>query len=397
MTPVPLRPGHFADDAPVRQSRDDFTRLGDWTCRDSSGLSPDWWSWAWSWPPCSSARCSRAWRPPPRSPSGIVVAGVVGLIGVARRPQPVSRSAHDEIAAMMAPPAPVAGARRPTVDRDRSRRDGAAAPKAVIDPEASMPRWRRPSLLEARHSEYTRQAPAYRPPMRFGGDDSADVDVRVVRYAVVPVLDRPGRGRSASARATSRPATRSRSSAPRARSSRSCARTATAAGSIARRSASVAASASRHDARGHEPRRGRRTDRAPHRPRPDLGSTPPRSQSAGRRGASSGGPPRHFARGSRAAGSRSLSQHQQVLVRDVRHEAGRVAVRPQPRPGLVPDQVALGHEPDARRPRREVRAGEHVPAVLVRVAHDQDRVAAGPEDPLRAPASTSVIRSRNAG
>jgi hypothetical protein len=54
-----------------------------------------------------------------------------------------------------------------------------------------MPRWRRPSLLEARHADYSRLAPAGgRMPMRFG-DGQGDLDVRVVRYAVVPVLDRP--------------------------------------------------------------------------------------------------------------------------------------------------------------------------------------------------------------
>ena len=36
------------------------------------------------------------------------------------------------------------------------------------DPEANMPRWRRPSLLEARRSDPTRYAPSYRTPMRFG-------------------------------------------------------------------------------------------------------------------------------------------------------------------------------------------------------------------------------------
>jgi len=54
-----------------------------------------------------------------------------------------------------------------------------------------MPRWRRPSLLEARHSDPSLQAAVYRLPMRFGGANNADNDVRVVRYAVVPVLDRP--------------------------------------------------------------------------------------------------------------------------------------------------------------------------------------------------------------
>jgi hypothetical protein len=58
------------------------------------------------------------------------------------------------------------------------------------DPEANMPRWRRPSLLAARHSDPTREAPVHRMPMTFA-DVSAELDLRVVRYAVVPVLDRP--------------------------------------------------------------------------------------------------------------------------------------------------------------------------------------------------------------
>lgn len=122
---------------------------------------------------------------------GIAGAGVVGLIGVARRPRTGKLSPHDEIAAMMAPahvPAaePVA---RPSIGTALD----AMAPQAATttDPEAGMPRWRRPSLLEARHSDYTRMAPVNRMPMRFSEDDSAEFEVRVVRYAVVPVLDRP--------------------------------------------------------------------------------------------------------------------------------------------------------------------------------------------------------------
>jgi hypothetical protein len=122
---------------------------------------------------------------------GIVGAGIVGLLGVARRPREVPLSAHDEIAAMMAPTPPVAPPLpRPSIGTSSE----AMAPKTesnTVDPESNMPRWRRPSLLEARHSDYTRQATATRQPMRFSGDDSADIDVRVVRYAVVPVLDRP--------------------------------------------------------------------------------------------------------------------------------------------------------------------------------------------------------------
>lgn len=121
---------------------------------------------------------------------GIVGAGVVGLLGVARRPTKEQLSAHDEIAAMMAPPPPeVAPLPRPSIGTSSE----AMAPQtaSTVDPEANMPRWRRPSLLEARHSDYTRGTATQRPPMRFSGDDSADVEVRVVRYAVVPVLDRP--------------------------------------------------------------------------------------------------------------------------------------------------------------------------------------------------------------
>jgi hypothetical protein len=119
---------------------------------------------------------------------GIVLAGIVGLVGVARRPNVRRLSAHEEIAAMMAPPPPAPVNHRTTP----ATQVEAMAPQndAPVDPEANMPRWRRPSLLEARHADYTRLAPAHRLPMLFGSE-SGEVDVRVVRYAVVPVLDRP--------------------------------------------------------------------------------------------------------------------------------------------------------------------------------------------------------------
>lgn len=121
---------------------------------------------------------------------GIVGAGIVGLLGVARRPHAGKLSAAAEIAAMMAPPAPKA----PPVTRPSELTSiDAMAPQvdSPVNPEANMPRWRRPSLLEARHADPATQAPAYRLPMRFGTDDNTDLDIRVVRYAVVPVLDRP--------------------------------------------------------------------------------------------------------------------------------------------------------------------------------------------------------------
>ncbi len=117
---------------------------------------------------------------------GIVLAGVVGLIGVARRPHKLS--AAEEIAAMMAPPVV---APKPRDAIEPTAVEAMAKPLAPIDPEAGMPRWRRPSLIEARHSDPALQAPVYRLPMRFGDDETAELDVRVVRYAVVPVLDRP--------------------------------------------------------------------------------------------------------------------------------------------------------------------------------------------------------------
>ena len=121
---------------------------------------------------------------------GVVGAGVVGLFGVVRRPRGSKLSAHEEIAAMMAPPKPAVAPQAPV---SIGTAPDAMAPQAeaVADPEANMPRWRRPSLLEARHSDYTRQAPVHRTPMRFGEDDNSELDIRVVRYAVVPVLDRP--------------------------------------------------------------------------------------------------------------------------------------------------------------------------------------------------------------
>jgi hypothetical protein len=118
---------------------------------------------------------------------GVVGAGVVGLLGVARRPAVQRLSAAEQIAAMMAPPAPEPQP-RPSIAPD----EAVMAPQSVepIDPEANMPRWRRPSLLEARHSDPTRVAPVHRMPRTFS-DVSAELDLRVVRYAMVPVLDRP--------------------------------------------------------------------------------------------------------------------------------------------------------------------------------------------------------------
>ncbi|TME09664.1 MAG: hypothetical protein E6I65_10755 [Chloroflexi bacterium] len=119
---------------------------------------------------------------------GIVLAGIVGLIGVGRRPR--ARAPVEQTAAMHATLAAAAATQRTA---DSTAVDAMAPPLSSKegDPEANMPRWRRPSLLEARRSDPTRQAPVYRLPMRFSDDRTNHSDLRIVRYAVVPVLDRP--------------------------------------------------------------------------------------------------------------------------------------------------------------------------------------------------------------
>ena len=120
---------------------------------------------------------------------GVLAAGVVGIVSMTRRAQR-KPSAADEIAAMMAPRAEAA--KPPTASPEQATAVEAMAPPDLreVDPEANMPRWRRPSLLEARRSDPTRYAQA-RAPQRFTDDQIYQFDVRIVRYAVVPLLDRP--------------------------------------------------------------------------------------------------------------------------------------------------------------------------------------------------------------
>ena len=119
---------------------------------------------------------------------GIVLAGIVGLIGVGRRPR--AGAPVEQVAALHATLAAAAATQR---IEESTAIDAMAPPltNRALDPEANMPRWRRPSLLEARRSDPTRQAPAYRIPMRFSDERANNKDVRIVRYAIVPLLDRP--------------------------------------------------------------------------------------------------------------------------------------------------------------------------------------------------------------
>ena len=119
---------------------------------------------------------------------GIVLAGIVGLIGVVRRPQ--QGAPVEQMAAMQATLAAAAAMQR---TEESTAVDAMAPPLSskAIDPEANMPRWRRPSLLEARRSDPGRLTSPYRLKMRFSDERTNSADVRVVRYAVVPLLDRP--------------------------------------------------------------------------------------------------------------------------------------------------------------------------------------------------------------
>ena len=102
----------------------------------------------------------------------VVLAGIAGMVGVARRrpvPQPVPVMVEHPVVAAMAPEA-----------------------VGEADPEAAMPRWRRPSLLAARHADPMRSVSAERQPMHFRPDLApTTAELRLVRYAVVPLLDRP--------------------------------------------------------------------------------------------------------------------------------------------------------------------------------------------------------------
>jgi hypothetical protein len=119
---------------------------------------------------------------------GIVLAGIVGLVNVARRPR-----AGGPVEQMAAIQASLAAATATQRIEDSTAITAMAPPRTstAVDPEANMPRWRRPSLLEARRADPSRQAPAYRLAMKFTDGRSESVDLRVVRYAVVPLLDRP--------------------------------------------------------------------------------------------------------------------------------------------------------------------------------------------------------------
>jgi hypothetical protein len=124
----------------------------------------------------------------------LTLAGLAGMLGLSRRQ--VSGPGH---------PATVGGSTSidgPSVTIGSGTTDhgspepadplvASMAPQAAIDPEANMPRWRRPSLLAARKADPMRMGRIARPPLRFPVSVEPDPSRRVVRYAVVALLDRP--------------------------------------------------------------------------------------------------------------------------------------------------------------------------------------------------------------
>lgn len=117
---------------------------------------------------------------------GVVLAGAAGVVMVARRPR--TSAAANEIAAMMAPPVVAPPVHTPS----HATAIEAMSPSSLdVDPEAGVPRWRRKSLIEARRSDPRLNIPTRKVSRRFSEHDAAGLDIRVVRYAIVPVLDRP--------------------------------------------------------------------------------------------------------------------------------------------------------------------------------------------------------------
>ncbi|MBI2762390.1 MAG: hypothetical protein HYX54_01340, partial [Chloroflexi bacterium] len=85
-----------------------------------------------------------------------------------------------------------------SVMREHAERGVGLAPNAGLaepdDPEANMPRWRRPSLMEARKTDPIRDPRPTREPLAFsfqvaGGPSS--VERRQVRYTVAALLSHP--------------------------------------------------------------------------------------------------------------------------------------------------------------------------------------------------------------
>ena len=119
----------------------------------------------------------------------ITLAGLAGMLGLSRRREPKRTRGRDRKAAAAAQAtAPVA---TPDPDAPVDPLVESMNPVEAVDPEMLMPRWRRPSLLAARRADPLRMSQGDRAPLRFPIGDEVPTSRRVVRYAVVALLDRP--------------------------------------------------------------------------------------------------------------------------------------------------------------------------------------------------------------
>jgi hypothetical protein len=126
----------------------------------------------------------------------IALAGLAGMLGLSRRADPGPARARRRFggvkgAAPSGSPASAAAA-TPDPDAPVDPLVESMNPVEAVDPEMLMPRWRRPSLLEARRADPLRMtSQGNRSPHRFAPGDEVPTSRRVVRYAVVALLDRP--------------------------------------------------------------------------------------------------------------------------------------------------------------------------------------------------------------
>jgi hypothetical protein len=120
----------------------------------------------------------------------ITVAGLAGMVGLSRRLDDLPAASPPAAAAASA--APVAPAASTPLGPDAAADPliASMAPDQAVDPEALMPRWRRPSLLAARKADPLRVSHGGRTSLRFATRE-VPTSRRVVRYAVVALLDRP--------------------------------------------------------------------------------------------------------------------------------------------------------------------------------------------------------------
>jgi hypothetical protein len=122
----------------------------------------------------------------------VTVAGLVGMLLAGRRSMPRGSNANAAVAAMrVGVPAPAVPDPKPDPNVASDPLVESMAPDQVVDPESLMPRWRRPSLLAARRMDPSRLARVERQPLRFPVTGETSPQRRIVRYAVVALLDRP--------------------------------------------------------------------------------------------------------------------------------------------------------------------------------------------------------------